>query len=235
MLWWLVLDSLTPSHDDDRIIVEAKSKKSSVGKKTMRRDAQENRERLLVAANEAFGIHGLDASVEEIAQIAGVGMGTLYRRFATKEALIDEMVADLMRQMLKLGHEALESAGAGGLERFFRSAASLLESHQGLISRLWSAPLTPAVHKEFYAIVEALLEQAKTAKEIREDCVASDVIVMFWALRGIIDTSHQLAPGTWQRHLDIVLAGLSPDVRAPSHQALSVAKRNAISATRHPH
>ena len=209
----------------------AKAITTPVVKKRMRRDAQENRERLLVAANEAFGVHGLDASVEEIAQIAGVGMGTLYRRFATKEALIDEMVSDLMQQMLALGHQALESS-SGGLEQFLRSVALLLESHQGLISRLWSAPLTPVAYKEFYAIIEELLKQAKAAKEIREDCVASDVVVTFWALRGIIDTSHQLAPGTWQRHVDIVVAGFSPDVRAPSHQALSAAKRHAINATR---
>jgi AcrR family transcriptional regulator len=53
----------------------------------LRRDAEANRRRLLDAASEAFAAHGLDASVEEIAHSAGVGMGTLYRRFPTKEVL----------------------------------------------------------------------------------------------------------------------------------------------------
>jgi AcrR family transcriptional regulator len=201
----------------------------------MRRDALENRERLLAAANEAFSVHGLDASVEEIAHIAGVGMGTLYRRFPTKESLIDYMVSDLLQQMLTLGEEALKRTDGDGLEYFLRSVASLWESHQGFISRLWSASYASALYKKFDAIIDALVDQAKSAKIVRADLVASDVVVTFWAIRGIIDASHELAPGTWQRHVDIVMAGLALGTQVPSHDALSIAKRRAISATRVRH
>ncbi|MDQ1718021.1 MAG: hypothetical protein QOE89_1974, partial [Pseudonocardiales bacterium] len=63
-----------------------------IAARPLRRDAAENRERLLDAAIQVFAEHGLDAGVDEVARVAGVGTGTLYRRFPTKQALIDELV-----------------------------------------------------------------------------------------------------------------------------------------------
>ena len=65
----------------------------------LRRDARANRDRILEAARVSFATGGIDVSVEEIAQRAGVGMGTLYRRFPTKEDLIDAVLEDVVRRV----------------------------------------------------------------------------------------------------------------------------------------
>jgi AcrR family transcriptional regulator len=73
----------------------------------LRRDAARNRKRLLEAAAEVFAEQGLQASVDDVARVAGVGMGTLYRRFPTKDALIDELVRELLTEDLQDAREAL--------------------------------------------------------------------------------------------------------------------------------
>ena len=75
--------------------------------KTLRRDAAQNRQRLLDAAEQVFAERGLEASVDEVARVAGVGMGTLYRRFPTKEALIAELVRELLEDVLLLARSSL--------------------------------------------------------------------------------------------------------------------------------
>ena len=79
---------------------------TTVSERPLRRDAAENRRRLLDAATEVFSAHGLDGSVEEVARVAGVGMGTLYRRFPTKQDLIDTLVGDMRRELAALAQAA---------------------------------------------------------------------------------------------------------------------------------
>src|SRR5213596_431325 len=75
-------------------------------RRPLRRDAAENRERILYAAKQIFADRGLEAPVDEIARVAGVGMGTFYRHFPTKQALIDELVGDVRRRLLEIGLRA---------------------------------------------------------------------------------------------------------------------------------
>ncbi len=180
----------------------------------LRRDAEENRRRVLEAAAELFATHGLDTSVEEIAQSAGVGMGTLYRRFPTKEALIEQLVNDLLEQILAAGRRALETSDGAGLERFLRDSATLYGTHRGCVSRMWTRPLPKEFFVEFDHTVAELVRSAQNAGRIRSDCAASDIIVLFWAIRGIIESTGGAAPEAWQRHVDIVLAGLDPHAAA---------------------
>src|ERR1700712_5249512 len=84
----------------------------------LRRDAAENSARILLAAGPVFDAHGLDAGVEEIARAAGVGMGTLYRRFPTKDALIEALVQDLLQAIIGLASEASQQPAGRGLEQF---------------------------------------------------------------------------------------------------------------------
>src|ERR1700685_427020 len=84
----------------------------------LRRDAAEHREPLLDAATQVFASQGLNASVEEIARVAGVGMGTLYRRFPTKEALIEELVRQQLVDVIDAGDTAKRLPDGVGLEAF---------------------------------------------------------------------------------------------------------------------
>src|ERR1700748_562262 len=104
----------------------------------LRRDAEQNRQRLLDAAADVFAEHGLEASVEEIARAAGVGMGTLYRRFPTKDALISALVHDVLRTILKIAQEATERPDGTGLESFLAGQSAYQAAHRGCLPRLWN-------------------------------------------------------------------------------------------------
>src|ERR1700750_1681329 len=105
----------------------------------LRRVAEQNRQRLLDAASEVFAEHGLEASVEEIARAAGVGMGTLYRRFPTKDALIDALVHEVLSTMLGLAQEGTGRSDGTGLEYFLEAASAYQAAHRGCLQRLWNA------------------------------------------------------------------------------------------------
>ena len=114
----------------------------------LRKDAAENRERLLQAAAQVFAEQGLEASVEEVARVAGVGMGTLYRRFPTKEALIAELVAQLQQEFIDDARRAMQVPDGFGLETFLHDAARRQASHRGCLPRLWNSASTTAAAEE---------------------------------------------------------------------------------------
>jgi AcrR family transcriptional regulator len=108
---------------------------SAGAERPLRRDAAENRQRLLDAAAQVFAEHGLDAGVEEIARVAGVGMGTLYRRFPSKDALIAALVRDVLDTLLTLADEACLRTDGSGLEYFLESASAYQAAHRGCLPR----------------------------------------------------------------------------------------------------
>jgi AcrR family transcriptional regulator len=185
---------------------------ATTGTRTLRRDAAENRERLLRAAWEVFAEHGPEAGVEEIARRAGVGMGTLYRRFPTKEALIQALNDALMEKILRHARETLAEEQDGGLEAYLWFTGHVMSAHHGGLSRLWHAnmPGTDPRREELWAMVGQLLERARTAGEVREDLTLTDVYLCVVALRSLIDDTAAPAPDIWRRYLAVVLAGFRP-------------------------
>jgi AcrR family transcriptional regulator len=92
------------------------------GERPLRRDAARNRERILEAAGEVFATRGLEVTLDDIAHHAGVGVGTVYRRFHDKEQLIDALFDDRMDAVLTVAEEALAADDPWlGLEGFFVS------------------------------------------------------------------------------------------------------------------
>ena len=176
----------------------------------LRRDAEQNRQRLLDAAADVFAEHGLEASVEEIARTAGVGMGTLYRRFPTKDALISALVHDVLSTMLRIAREGTERPDGTGLEYFLEAASAYQAAHRGCLPRLWNAGLEDDLVKEVRRLIDTILADAKQHGKVRADITNADVTIALWAVRGIIETTQGHAPEAWQRHLDIFIAGLRP-------------------------
>ena len=193
----------------------------------LRRDAEENRRRLLEAATEVFALHGLDAPVEEIAHSAGVGMGTLYRRFPTKEALIEQLVADLFDRVIEAGRRALGATDGTGLEQFVRETAGLQHAQRGCLARLWGVALPESYTTEFDAILGQLLEAAQAGGRVRTDVVVTDLNLVFWGLRGIMETAGEHGAKASERHLDLILAGLRPGSAPLPHPPLTREERLA--------
>jgi len=172
--------------------------------------AEQNRQRLLNAAAEVFAEHGLEAGVEEIARTAGVGMGTLYRRFPTKDALISALVHDVLTSMLKFAVEGAERGDGTGLEYFLEAASAYQAAHRGCLSRLWNAGIEHDLVQQIRHLIDAMLTDAKRHGRVRADITSADVTIALWAIRGIVETTQGRAPEAWQRHLDVYIAGLRP-------------------------
>jgi AcrR family transcriptional regulator len=194
----------------------------------LRRDANQNRQRLLDAAADVFAEHGLEASVEEIARTAGVGMGTLYRRFPTKDALISALVHDVLTTTLGIARESTERPDGTGLEYFLEAASAYQAAHRGCLSRLWNAGIEHDLVQEVRRLIDAMLADAKRHGKVRADITGTDVTIALWAIRGIIETTQGRAPEAWQRHLDIFIAGLRPAAAPLPDRVLSREKLDEL-------
>jgi AcrR family transcriptional regulator len=176
----------------------------------LRRDAAENREKLLDAAGRVFAEHGLDGSVDEVARLAGVGMGTLYRRFPTKQALIDELVGGARRELLARA-QAAEVLDGGGLEQLLWSAGEFQAGQLGCLHQVWDqSDAELDAMRDFRRILARLLTDAQNAGRVRADVTRTDLSLVLWSVRGVVETTRTVAPGAWRRHLELLIAGLRP-------------------------
>ncbi|RZS91074.1 TetR family transcriptional regulator [Motilibacter rhizosphaerae] len=185
----------------------------------LRKDAAENRRRVLSAARELLGRHGLDVSMDAIAAEAGVGTGTLYRRFPSKEALVDALVADIAESVRDAAERALARGDGTGLEAFLREVAASCASWRGFLARLWDAHRSPAQSAEVRALVDRLLAQARQHGRVGPGVELRDVLLLLWALRGVIETTEDEAPGSWERHLELHLVGLRVGLPPGEHRS----------------
>jgi AcrR family transcriptional regulator len=176
-----------------------------------RRDAVRNYHRILDAAREVLGESGADASMEEIAARAGVGVGTLYRHFASKDALIDELLRLVTEEILAAADRALARTDGYGLRDFLRAIGQSLADHARyanlFLARRGSNPGNAAA-RQSRAATEVLTARAAAAGTIDPATSVSDVMALIWALRGLVQANEEDAPPDWQRFLDIHLAGL---------------------------
>jgi AcrR family transcriptional regulator len=180
-----------------------------------RADAERNRRRLLDAAAAVFGERGLDVGVAEIAQRAGIGRGTLFRNFPSKEDLIAAIVVDQMSQAAAWGRELLDKPDAGAaLLLFLDEIAVRQQRDRALFEAVQDAflanPEIRAGHHEIVEVVDALLTRAQRAGAVRPDVKALDVLML---VKGVCETAaqfQQLDPQIAERHLDLVRAALMP-------------------------
>ena len=200
--------------------------------RAIRSDAVRNRERLLVAAGLVFTEMGLEACVADVARAAGVGMGTLYRRFASKEALIEALVSDVLEQTIAMAREAAERPEGTGLEHFLQASCSYQAKHLGCLPKLWSTdhPLIATAR----TLIDDLVADAQAHGRVRDDLTSTDISLVLWSMRGVLETTGANAPDAWRRHLDIVVAGMRPAAEALAHRPVSQQQIDRILARRDP-
>jgi AcrR family transcriptional regulator len=187
------------------------ARSATAGAKPLRRDAVHNRERLLAAAVSVFAEHGLEAGVEEVARSAGVGVGTLYRRFPSKQALIDELVADMRRELLEAAQAASQCTDGTGLENLLFATGALQSAHRGCLARLWKqSPAGVKAVEEFRGLLVALLDEAQQRGRVRPEITPGDISMMLWSVSSMIETTAGYAPQAWRRHLEVMVAGIRP-------------------------
>ena len=188
----------------------------------LRADAARNRTRVLDAARVAFAEAGLDVGVEEIARRAGVGKGTLYRRFPTKEALVRAIFADILEEVEQLAeHAAAEPDPHAAFAQFIEASARMQGSNQGfydvVAQRLGTAALTAEQRLQFMNAVGRPLKRAQEAGVVRDDLVPEDVQIM---LRMVGAATRPAPDGSsmediWPRYLGLLLDSLRPEAATP--------------------
>jgi AcrR family transcriptional regulator len=173
-----------------------------------RRDAVRNYHRILDAAREVLGESGADAGMEEIAARAGVGVGTVYRRFASKDALIGELLRLALEELMAAVDRALARADGHGLEELLRVFGQSFADHARYANLFLERPANAAATRQVRAAIGTLTARAAAAGTVGPDVTAADVMALILAMRGLVQAPGDLDPAAWQRFLGIHLAGL---------------------------
>ena len=170
-----------------------------------RADARRNRARVLEAARTCFAESGLEAQVDEIARCAGVGVGTVYRHFPTKEALYEALASDHFLRLAATAREALGGADSWeAFSGFMRRAAELQASDRALAEVMRDAARG---REDLHSAVAELVARAQAAGSLRLDVVPADVPMLMCGIGRA--TRSAGGPGmSWERYLAIVLDGL---------------------------
>jgi AcrR family transcriptional regulator len=185
----------------------------------LRADAERNRRRILAAAAEVFAVRGLQAGLDEIARHAGVGTGTVYRRFPDKAMLIEALFDSRIDAVIELAEAAHDTPDAWeGLVLFMEGAIEMQHADRGLTDLLFcdgcSSTRFAKKKDSLTPTVVALVERAKASGQLRADVTVTDLIVIQFMLHSVGMFALDVAPELWRRQLGLVLDGLRANPQA---------------------
>ena len=186
-----------------------------------RADARRNRERVLAAGREAFAEHGQDAQMDDVARRAGVGVGTVYRHFPDKAALMEALLTERFVQFAELGRAALEHDDPWtGFSEWLFACGELQAADMGFCDCL--ADGLPGERRAalvestgLLAVNVATMERGQRAGLIRTDAEPADIALI---MAGVAATARRAAEdmgGSWRRHLALSLDGLRASGSGP--------------------
>ena len=207
---------------------------STPTERPLRKDAERNRQRILAAAGEVFAERGLGVTLDDIARAAGVGVGTVYRRFPDKGTLIDALFAQRIEALCDIAEEALDIPDAWEALVFYFEKGSRLQARDRGLKELLSCSThggQPVVEAKarLRTHVTALYDRGKAARVLREDVEPYDSPLIAIMLGAVMDRSRDVEPELWRRYLAIILDGLRPQAATPLPiPALSFAQLDAV-------
>jgi len=181
--------------------------------KPLRIDAERNRQRILAAAAEVFAERGLGVSLDDIADAAGVGVGTVYRRFPDKDALIEALFEQKIAAIEEFARSSLEIEDPWeAFSGFMRGMCRMQAEDRGLKEALMSADRgherLSAARDTIAPVASQLLTRAQEAGAVRADLAPFDVPMMHFAVGFIADTTRSLHPSYYERVVTILLDGM---------------------------
>ena len=182
-------------------------------RRPLRRDAERNRLLILSAARTVFAQRGLEASLDEVAREAGLGVGTVYRRFPNRDALIDALFADAVDSITRLVDESVAMPRAwDGLRNFMSEMLQLQAMDKGLRDVMLSRkPLNPTedlLRARIKPPLDDLVRRAQEEGDLRKDLTATDIGVLEVAALGAAEFTAAADPDVWRRFLTIMMDGM---------------------------
>lgn len=179
-----------------------------------RSDGLKNQASLLKAAEEAFVELGVDVSVAEIARRAGVGKGTVFRHFATKEELLAAVVVTRLQDLIAEGRVRLDAPDSAKALYDFLELGAAQRQQRGL-SFMQDAyvgnDVIAAARSDLLTVLDELVERAKAEGELRKDVNGGDVALLMCAPGYIASHIHEADETVWRRYLAIIFDGLRPE------------------------
>jgi AcrR family transcriptional regulator len=186
---------------------------STIAARPLRADARRNREKVLTAAAAAFAERGIEAHVEEIAQRAGVGVGTVYRHFPTKEALVSAMADEHFSRLAAALEQALEEDG----EPWDVFAATIRRSASEVAADVARCEIMAGPQrgvdvgngrKRLSTATATLIGRARDSGAMRADATVEDVETILCGFGHVAAARRAGATLDWERYLTIALDGL---------------------------
>ncbi|MET8148497.1 TetR/AcrR family transcriptional regulator [Actinoplanes sp. NPDC049668] len=175
----------------------------------LRRDAELNRRRIIEAAREVFATRGLAATLDDVAQHAGVGIGTVYRRFPTKEALVEVALEDRLEELAGLAEAALLAPTAWeGLTMLICRITDMHAADRGLRDAALGGRRRARVGERMAPPVRRLVERAQAEGTLRGDFDVHDVPLLMMMVSEIAHHSERFRPDTYVRYRQLLLDGL---------------------------
>jgi AcrR family transcriptional regulator len=180
----------------------------------MRKDAARNRELLITAGRDVFAKRGLEASLDEIARQAGVGVGTAYRHFDNKFELAEAIMQNAIGEVVTAAEQALLVDDPWlGLVGFLEAVLEVQTKDRGLrevMTGVHNPQKSDEVYQRLSEPIRAILTRAQQSGAARADVSVTDLGCMLAMLCEVSDLAGDTAPEHWRRYLGILLAGLRP-------------------------
>ena len=181
----------------------------------LRADAERNRQRILAAAAELFTERGLEPSLDDVARHAGVGVGTVYRRFPDKASLADALFDERIDALVALAEQAQAEPDAwAALVSFLERSAEILVSNRGLRQILMFAAEGHdrgiCARDRMRPAIESLIERAQADGQVRADLRPTDVPMIEFMVAAAAEYAWQVRPTVWRRYLALILDALRP-------------------------
>ena len=185
---------------------------SATKPRQQRADARRNREAVLESARKVFAEHGLDAQIDEIAAGAEVGVGTVYRHFPTKDELLEALAQVRFEALAARAREALEARdGWQGFVEFMTYSARVMAEDRLLSEAMDQRSAICGEASRSVGLLDLtaqLIERAKADGKLRADTEPCDVPGLICGIGRAVRSAPGAPAMTWERHLEIILAGL---------------------------
>ncbi|MEP6953853.1 MAG: helix-turn-helix domain-containing protein [Solirubrobacteraceae bacterium] len=188
----------------------------------LRADAERNRRRILEVAAEVFARRGLSVTLDDIAREAGLGVGTVYRRFPDKEHLIDALFEARIEELVAVADAGLENPDPlAGLVHFLERGMELQATDRGLKELMHNTGLgakrVAHARSMMAPRVLKMVARAHASGQLRGDVAGPDMPLITLMIGSIMDATREVRPDVWRRLLTIVIDGLraQPDVATP--------------------